>query len=354
MRVAVLGSIAWRTPPRDYGPWERVAGLIAAGLHERGVDVTLFATLDSVTPARLDGVIAQGYSEQAGADGRIWEALHVSHALARSDEFDVIHNHLDWLPLAFEEHARAPLVTTVHGFSNPAILPAFQRARSQLVSISFADRAPGLSYAANVYHGVDEAELPFDSVGGDALAFFGRIHPDKGTAAAIEIAARTGRKLVICGIIQDEAYFRQCVEPHVDGDRVTYLGSVGPQQRAEILGSSLALLHPIAFAEPFGLSVVEAMMCGTPTIAFERGSMPEIVEHGVTGFLASDVDDAVRLVEAASTLDRATCRRVAEERFSASRMVDDYVSVYDDVIAATSSPGTARPEADDHRGGKPE
>jgi glycosyltransferase involved in cell wall biosynthesis len=342
VRVAVLGSIAWRTPPRGYGPWERVAGLIAAGLHERGVEVTLFATLDSITPARLDGVIAHGYAEQAGVDGRIWEALHVSRALARSDEFDIVHNHLDWLPLAFEEHARAPLVTTVHGFSSAAILPAFQRARSSLVSISFADRAPELSYAANVYHGVDENELPFDSAGGDALAFFGRIHPDKGTAAAIEIAARSGRRLVICGIVQDAAYYRECVEPHVDGDRVTYLGPVGPRQRAEVLGSSAALLHPIAFAEPFGLSVVEAMMCGTPTIAFELGSMPEIIDSGATGFLASDVADAVSMVDRASSLDRANCRRIAELRFSASRMVDDYITVYHDVTAPPRESGDPR------------
>jgi glycosyltransferase involved in cell wall biosynthesis len=223
-------------------------------------------------------------------------------------------------------------VTTVHGFSGDAILPAYRHARSALVSISFADRAPGLQYAANVYHGVDADELPFSPAGGDALAFFGRIHPDKGTATAIEIAARAGRRLVICGIVQDQAYYRECVEPHVDGDRVTYLGPIGPHRRAEILGSSLALLHPIAFAEPFGLSVVEAMMCGTPTITFALGSMPEIVEHGATGFLAANVDDAVGMVDRVSTLERAHCRRVAEKRFSASRMVDDYIAVYRDVI----------------------
>lgn len=336
MRVAVLGPIAWRTPPRDYGPWERVAGLIAAGLHERGVDVTLFATLDSVTPARLEGVAAKGYSDDPQADGRICEALHVAHALARSDQFDIVHNHLDWLPLAFEEHARAPLVTTVHGFSGAATLPVYRRSRSALVSISFADRAPGLRYAANIYHGVDEAELPFDPAGGEALAFFGRIHRDKGTATAIEIARRAGRRLVICGIVHDGAYYRECVEPHVDGDRVTYLGAIGPHQRAEILGSSLALLHPIAFAEPFGLSVVESMMCGTPTIAFELGSMPEIIDHGTTGFLATDIEDAAELADRATTLDRARCHRVAKERFSASRMVDEYIDVYNDVIASAS------------------
>jgi glycosyltransferase involved in cell wall biosynthesis len=333
VKVAILGSIAWRTPPRDYGPWERVAGLIAAGLHERGIDVTLFATLDSVTPAKLDGVIAHGYSEDGTLDGRVWEALHVAHALQRSAGFDLVHNHLDWLPLAFERLAGAPLVTTVHGFSGAAILPVYERARSALVSISLADRAPGLEYAANVYHGVDGAELPFDPVGGDALVSFGRIHPDKGTAEAIEIAALAGRRLVICGIVHDEAYFHDRVEPHVDGDRVRYLGSVGPEQRAEVLGGSAALLHPVAFAEPFGLSVVEAMMCGTPVLAYERGSMREIVDIGSTGYLVDNVQEAVDAVDRTTALDRAACRQVAQRRFSAARMVDDYLRVYEQVLA---------------------
>ena len=183
-------------------------------------------------------------------------------------------------------------MTTIHGFSGPAIMPVYRASRSALVSISLADRAPGLDYAANVYHGVDSAELPFDAAGGDSLVSFGRIHPDKGTAEAIEIAAAAGRRLVICGIVHDEAYFRECVEPRIDGDRVTYLGSVGPRGRAQVLGSAAALLHPVAFAEPFGLSVVESMMCGTPVIAFERGSMREIVDPGRTGFLVSNVAEA--------------------------------------------------------------
>ncbi len=333
MRVAVLGPIAWRTPPRDYGPWERVAGLIAAGLHARGVDVTLFATLDSETPATLDGVIDAGYAEDPTVDGRIWEALHVAHALERSGDFDLVHNHIDWLPLAFERLARAPLVTTIHGFSGASILPVYQASSSALVSISLADRAAGLDYAANVYHGVDSAELPFDSLGGDSLVFFGRIHPDKGTAEAIEIAAAAGRRLVICGIVHDEAYFRQRIAPLVDGDRVTYLGSVGPLGRAQVLGGAAALLHPISFAEPFGLSVVESMMCGTPVIAFERGSMRELVDPGRTGFLVTNAVEAAKVVDAAAALDRAACRAVALERFSVGRMVDDYLRVYDDVLA---------------------
>ena len=333
MKVAILGSIAWRTPPRDYGPWERVAGLLAAGLHARGVDVTLFATLDSQTPAKLDGVSAHGYAEDTTLDGRVWEALHVAHALGRSAEFDLVHNHIDWLPVAFEHLARAPLLTTIHGFSGAAIMPVYERASSAFVSISFADRSPGVDYVANVYHGVDPAELPFAPAGGDSLVSFGRIHPDKGTADAIEIAARAGRRLVICGIVQDERYFREQVEPHVDGDRVTYLGSIGPEQRAEVLGSAAALLHPVVFAEPFGLSVVEAMMCGTPVVAYERGSMAEIVDDGATGFLVSNAGEAVEGVERAVVLDRGECRRVAERRFSAARMVDDYLRVYEELLA---------------------
>jgi glycosyltransferase involved in cell wall biosynthesis len=335
VKVAILGSIAWRTPPRDYGPWERVAGLLAAGLHARGVDVTLYATLDSETPAKLDGVCAHGYAEDPTLDGRVWEALHVAHALEHSGDFDIVHNHLDWLPVALERFARAPLVTTIHGFSGPAIMPVYERASSAFVSISLSDRAPGVRYAANVYHGVDSAELPFDPIGGDSLVYFGRIHPDKGTADAIEIASRVGRRLVICGIVQDPAYFHERVEPHIDGDRVTYLGSVGPQQRAEVLGGAAALLHPVFFAEPFGLSVVEAMTCGTPVVAYARGSMPEIVDAGETGYLVAGVEEAVGAVERVVSLDRAACRQVAERRFSAARMVDDYIRVYDAVLAST-------------------
>jgi glycosyltransferase involved in cell wall biosynthesis len=333
VKVAVLGPIAWRTPPRHYGPWERVAGLIAAGLYERGVDVTLFATLDSETPATLDGICPRGYAEDDELDGRVWEALHVAHAFARSGDFDIVHNNLDWLPLAFDGLARAPLVTTIHGFSNPAILPAYERSRSSFVSISLADRAPSIPYVANVYHGVDLAELPFDPVGGDTLVHFGRIHPDKGTADAIEIARRAGRRLVLCGIVQDEQYFAERVEPHVDDNRVVYLGSVGPERRAEILGNALALLHPIHFDEPFGLSVVESMICGTPVIAYARGSMPEVVNEGVTGLLVGDVEEAVAAVERITGFDRVACRELAARRFSVERMVDDYLRVYELVLS---------------------
>lgn len=328
MKVALLGPVAWRTPPRHYGPWELITSLLTEGLVARGVEVTLFATADSVTAAALDGPCPHGYAEDEALDGRVYEALHVSHAFARSAEFDLVHNHLDWLPLAFSRHCRAPLLTTIHGFSDRRILPAYQAANSGYVSISDADRVPELDYAATIHHGIDLGTVAFSPSSGDDLLILGRIHPDKGTAEAIEIARLAGRRLTIAGPVQDQCYFSERVQPHVDGDRVRYLGSVGPEQRSEILGAAAALLHPIAFAEPFGLSVVEAMAAGTPVIAFSRGSMPEVVDHNVTGFLVADVAAAAAAVEPAAALDRKEIRRVAERRFAAERMVSDYLALY--------------------------
>jgi glycosyltransferase involved in cell wall biosynthesis len=328
VRIALLGPVAWRTPPRHYGPWERITGLLAEGLVARGVDVTLFATLDSVTAASLDGVCTRGYAEDPTMDGRVWEAMHVAHAFTRSAEFDLVHSHLDWLPLAFAGQCRAPLLTTIHGFSGAGILPAYARAASNYVSISDADRSPDLEYVATVHHGVDVAELPFTAKAGPGLVAFGRIHPDKGTHTAIEIARLAGRRLTICGIVQDQRYFTEQVAPHIDGDRVVFLGSVGPERRAEILGSSAALLHPIAFDEPFGLSVVEAMACGTPVVAYPRGSMPEVIDEGVTGFLVPDAEQASAAVKNIMAIDRAGCRTRARQRFSVDRMVADYLHVY--------------------------
>jgi glycosyltransferase involved in cell wall biosynthesis len=338
MKIGMLAPVAWRVPPRHYGPWEQITGLLTEGLVARGVDVTLFATLDSHTTGRLDGVVPRPYAENPDMDGRVWEALHVTHALQRSAEFDVLHNHLDWLPLALSPFCQAPMLTTIHGFSGPGILPAYQTARSGYVSISHADRSPALDYLATVYHGVDLAALPYHPDGGTDLVSLGRIHPDKGTADAIHIAQKAGRRLLICGIIHDERYFAEQVQPHLNGTTVTYLGPVGPRQRAEVLGSAAALLHPIGFDEPFGLSVIEAMACGTPVIAYPRGSMPELIDHGVTGFLVNGVDAAADAVQhGLRTLNRQACRDTAEHRFSATRMVNDYLAVYETITATRPS-----------------
>ena len=328
----MLGPIAWRTPPESYGPWERVTSLLTEGLVRRGVEVTLFATGDSVTAAELDAVAPHGYAADPSMDGRVWEALHVAHALERSWEFDLVHNQLDWLPLAFSAQWRAPLVTTIHGFSGPAILPAYVASTSAFVSISDADRTPELEYLATIHHGIDAGELPLVIEPDDYVVSFGRIHPDKGTATAIEIARRAGRRLVLCGLVQDADYFRDEVEPHVDGDHVVFLGAVGPEERARVLGHAAALLHPIDFDEPFGLSVVESMVCGTPVLAYRRGSMTEVIDEGVTGTTVTSIDEAVAALPAVIALSRRTVSEHARARFGVERMVDEYLRVYDTML----------------------
>jgi glycosyltransferase involved in cell wall biosynthesis len=339
MKVALLGPVAWRTPPLAYGPWELVVSMLAEGLVSRGVDVTLFATLDSVTSAELDGVCPRPYNEDQGLDGRVWEALHTGHCLARSDEFDLVHNHMDWLPLTMSRLCRAPMLTTIHGFGDRRILPAYERSTSAFVSVSDADRAPELDYLATVHHGVDGSQWPFEPTPGEALVVFGRIHPDKATGDAIEIARRVGRPLIICGPVQDAPYYAERVAPHVDGVSVCYLGNVGGPERARVLGGAAALLHPLGFDEPFGLSVVEAMMCGTPVVAYRRGALSETVTDGNTGFLVDGVLDAVEAVPRAIALDRARVAAVARERFSADRMVADYLAVYERIVATSPATG---------------
>ncbi len=337
MKIGMLAPVAWRTPPEHYGPWERVAGLLTEGLVSAGHDVTLFATGDSVTTATLDAVVPHGYAEDPALDGRVQEALHIAHALERSGEFDLVHSHLDWLPLAFAAAWRAPLVTTVHGFSGPAILPAYRAGlavpgAAHLVAISDADRHPALDYTATVHHGIDLSEFTATTDPGEALMILGRIHPDKGTADAIAIAHATGRPLLIAGIIHDQRYFDEQVAPHVDGDRVRYLGSIGADARNRALGSVAALLHPIHFDEPFGLSVVEAMACGTPVIAYRRGSMAEVIDDGITGFAVAGLAEAIAAVPDAVALDRGAVRGTAARRFGVARMVDEYVAVYRRVL----------------------
>jgi glycosyltransferase involved in cell wall biosynthesis len=331
LRVAVLAPISWRVPPRHYGPWEQFASLLTEGLVARGVDVTLFATGDSETTARLASVVPRGYSEDPTADPKVSECLHIASVFERAAEFDVIHNSFDFLPLTYSGLVETPVLTTIHGFSSQRILAVYQRynASTSYVAISDSDRDPSLDYVATIHHGIDTSAFALHPFPGRYLLFFGRIHPDKGTVEAIDVAARCEIPLVIAGIVQDQQYFDDAIAPRIDGDRVSYLGPVGPAERSELLGGAQALLHLIRFDEPFGYSVVEAMACGTPVIAFHRGSMPELITSGVTGYLVDDADGAVSAVAASTGLDRIAIRAQAVERFGVARMVDAYIDVYE-------------------------
>ena len=330
----MLAPISWRVPPRNYGPWEQFASLLTEGLVERGVDVTLFATADSITRARLVGTAPTGYSEDPALDAKVWESLHIAALFERADEFDVIHNSFDFLPLTYSGLVETPVVTTIHGFSSERILPVFEKynARGYYVAISDADRHESLDYAATIHHGIDMSVFELEREPGDYLLFFGRIHPDKGTVEAIDVAERTGMPLAIAGIVQDSDYFEQLVEPRIDGERVRYLGPVGPDRRGYLLGGARALLHLVNFDEPFGFSVVEAMACGTPVIASARGSMPEIVRDGESGFLVGSLDEAVAAVRRVDGVDRAGVRASVERRFDVNRMVDDYLALYRRIV----------------------
>ena len=331
----MLAPISWRVPPRHYGPWEQFVSLLTEGLVARGVDVTLFATADSITSAHLVGSAPTGYSEDPSLDAKVWEGLHIAAVFERAAEFDVIHNSFDFLPLTYSRLVRTPVVTTIHGFSSERIVAVYEKYNrgSYYVAISDADRHERLDYAATIHHGIDMRQFEVGAGPRDYALFFGRIHPDKGTAEAIDVAERAGVPLVIAGIVQDDEYFQRFVKPRVDGERVSYIGPVGPDRRGEVLGGARALLHLVDFDEPFGFSVVEAMACGTPVIAHPRGSMTEIVRHGENGFLVTSADDAVTAVGAAAGLDANAVRASVERRFDAERMVDDYLRLYRAITA---------------------
>jgi glycosyltransferase involved in cell wall biosynthesis len=336
MRIAMLAPIAWRTPPRHYGPWESVASLLTEGLVARGHDVTLFATADSQTSGTLHAVCPQGYEENRSLIPKVWECLHISELFEHANAYDIIHNHFDYLPLTYTGLTTTPVVTTIHGFSSPGILPVYKKYNNKAfyVSISDADRSPDLDYIKTIHHGIDIKQFDFQPVPDDTLLFFGRIHQDKGTREALKIARACSKKLILAGIIQDHAYYDQYVAPHIDNDTVVYIGSVGPAERSRLLGKACALLHPIQFDEPFGLSVIESMACGTPVIAFERGSMPELIENGGTGFLVGNVDEAIQAVARIKNIDRADCRGHVERHFTVERMIDEYIHVYEMIIQA--------------------
>src|SRR5271156_1775701 len=316
-RIAVLAPVAWRTPPRQYGAWETVAGNITEGLVARGWDVTLFASGDSITRARLHSVVAKGYEEDRSIDPKVAEYLHIAEAFEHAAEFDLIHSHYDFMALAYTRLVKTPVLTTIHGFSSAQIMPVYEKYRAgYFVSISDADRSSRLNYLATVYNGIDLALYPQRTSRGEDLIFIGRIHPDKGVHLAIETARLSGRRLLIAGIVQVARYFRDEVQPHLDDRQICYVGAVDVKQKNDLFAGAFALLHLNPIPERFGLVLAEANAAGVPVIAMDLGSCREVIEHGGTGFLIKDVAEAVRALDGVASIKDSACRKRVEERFS--------------------------------------
>src|SRR3984893_6994453 len=339
-RVAVLSPIAWRTPPRQYGAWETVASNITEGLVARGWDVTLFASGDSLTRAHLHPVVDKGYEEDDTVDPKVAEYLHISEAFEHAGEFDLIHSHYDFMALTYTRLIATPVLTTIHGFSSPQIMPVYQKDRDgYFVSVSDSDRAPGLNYLATVYNGIDLSLYPLQESSGDDLIFLGRIHPDKGVHLAIEVARRSGLPLLIAGIIQDWTYFREQVEPHLD-QKIRYIGPVDVQGKNELFARALALLHLNTIPERFGLVLAEANAAGVPVIAMDLGSCREVIEDGRTGFMVNDVHEAVQALNQVSKIDRRACHKRVEQCFSIDTMVAAYERVYSMIFDLEANRGS--------------
>jgi glycosyltransferase involved in cell wall biosynthesis len=333
-RIAILSPVAWRTPPRHYGAWETVASNVAEGLVARGWDVTLFATADSVTSGRLHSVVSRGYEEDASIDPKVAEYLHIAEAFAHAAEFDLIHSHYDFMALGYAPLVKTPVVTTIHGFSSPRIMPVYEKHRNgYFVSISDADRAPQLNYMATVYNGIDLTLYPPRRSGGEDLIFIGRIHPDKGVHLAIEVAKRSGRRLLIGGILQDSGYFRDQVQPRLDDTQICYLGPVNVEQKNAMFASAYALLHLNTIPERFGLVLAEANAAGVPVIAMDLGSCREVIADGVTGFLVAGGDEAVAALAQVPAIKDADCSARVRDKFSIATMVEAYEQVYAQIFA---------------------
>jgi len=331
-RIAVLSPVAWRTPPLRYGAWETVAGNIAEGLVARGWNVTLFATRDSLTRARLHAVVDHGYEEDRSIDPKVAEYLHLSETFEHAAQFDLIHSHYDFMALAYTRLAKTPVLTTIHGFSSPKIMPMYQKySGGYFVSISDSDRAPGLNYLATVYNGIDLSLYPLRKSAGKYLVFLGRIHPDKGVHLAVEVALVSGLPLLIAGIIQDHTYYREYVKPHLS-ESIQYVGPLDVKGKNELFENALALLHLNTIPERFGLVLAEANAAGVPVIAMDLGSCREVIEDGKTGFLVRDVQGAVQVLDRVGEIDPLTCRRRVQERFSIETMVRAYERVYETIF----------------------
>ncbi len=335
MRIAMLAPLYESVPPKLYGGTERVVSHLTEALLELGHEVTLFASGDSLTKARLRAPCSQALRLDASCrDYQSPHVLELEMLMQEVERFDVIHFHTDGMHFPYSRRLQVPTVSTLHGrLDLPELHSLFREfAELSFVSISNSQRQPlpYLNWAGTVYHGLPNNLLRFQPQRkGDYLAFLGRISPEKGPVDAIEIAKRAGKKIKIAAKVDaaDRAYFAS-IAPHFAQPHVEFIGEINDQEKSEFLGNALALLFPIDWPEPFGLVMIEAMATGTPVIAFPRGSVPEVIEPGVSGYVVNSVAEAVRAVERLPKISRWRCRMEFEQRFSATRMARDYVSVY--------------------------
>ncbi len=341
MRIAQVAPLWERVPPPAYGGIELVVGLLTDELVRRGHEVTLFASGDSITLAKLESVHPQALRlDSTVKEYGIYEMLQMSRVYEKASEFDIIHSHMGCAALPYGNLVKTPTVHTLHGIFTPDNEKMFTHARSQpYISISDAQREPrlNLNCVATVYNGIDTSTYKFHEKPQDPpyLAFLGRISPEKGTHLAIEIAKRSGWRLKMAGKVDvvDVDYYEQEIKPHIDGKQIEYWGEADHAQKNELIGGAVATLFPITWREPFGLVMVESMVTGTPVIAIELGSTSEVIVHGKTGLLCHSVDECVEAIDKATQLNRNDCREHVLKHFSVERMTDGYEAVYQKVLA---------------------
>lgn len=344
LKIAQLAPLEEKVPPKKYGGVELIVHNITEELVKRGHRVTLFASGDSQTSVKLFPVFSKCLRSltktkvdlKTREAYKIFGATKIINAL-RKEKFDIVHNHFNWRILAFSPFLKDPLVTTLHGPLNIDYQNLFFKKFSKefYISISKNQREPmpNLNFIGNVYNGIDVNIFPFNEKPEDYLAFLGRMSPEKGPVEAIKIAKRAKMKLIMAAKIDivDKKYFAEQVKPLIDGKQIKFIGEIGHKKKMELLKNAKALLAPIQWREPFGLFLIEPMACGTPVIAFKRGSAPEIIKNG-TGFITKNIKEAVEAVEKIDQIDRKECRKHVEENFSIEKMVDGYEKIYYKVI----------------------
>jgi glycosyltransferase involved in cell wall biosynthesis len=336
MRIAILSPIHWRTPPEKYGPWELIASYIAEGMVKAGHTVTLYATGDSKTTARLKWVCPEPLMEDSNLEPKVYQYLHTASIFEDADQYDIIHNNYDAYPLVFSKLIKTPVVTTIHGFSSPQVNQIYEKySNTHYVSISYADRKhmPNLNYIANVYHGIPVNKYPFNNKPDNYFCFIGRISPDKGVHNAIKLARKLDVNFKIAGLIAPEniEYFEKEIKPYLNS-KIQYLGLVEEEEKKSLLKNACGFIHLNTYPEGFGLTLIEAMACGTPVIGMKLGSIPEVIDDRKTGFVVKDLIEAESAMKNIDLISREDCRKRVEKNFTVEKMVKNYEKVYKKIL----------------------